>query len=174
MKKLSKSAKETLDIIDQTVQKTYSIISSLDDQSIPLGKEDLFLILGATLHTLRDYMPLQQAINLGNQLPMLLRGIYYEGWEGIIEEIPIKNENSFFELFDKKLDNNLKTLNLNPIVKTVFKSILAQTSIGEDKNILDHLPPSLFEVYGHDNQASKGTKGIGHAKEGYSGIMTFE
>jgi uncharacterized protein (DUF2267 family) len=36
--------------------------------------------LRAVLHTLRDRLPVNEAAHLGAQLPMLIRGIYYEGW----------------------------------------------------------------------------------------------
>lgn len=36
--------------------------------------------LVATLHALRDCLGRDQAVYLGAQLPLLLRGFYYEGW----------------------------------------------------------------------------------------------
>ncbi len=36
--------------------------------------------LRAVLHALRDRLTAQQATHLGAQLPLLVRGIYYEGW----------------------------------------------------------------------------------------------
>lgn len=36
--------------------------------------------LRAVLHALRDRLPPDVAVHLGAQLPMLVRGIYYEGW----------------------------------------------------------------------------------------------
>jgi uncharacterized protein (DUF2267 family) len=34
------------------------------------------------LQTLRDLLPLEEVVDFGAQLPMLLRGVYYEGWTG--------------------------------------------------------------------------------------------
>ena len=36
--------------------------------------------LRAVLHVLRDRLTVEEAVALGAQLPMLLRGAYYEGW----------------------------------------------------------------------------------------------
>jgi Uncharacterized conserved protein (DUF2267) len=33
------------------------------------------------LHALRDRLPQQNAVELGAQLPMVIRGMYYEGWD---------------------------------------------------------------------------------------------
>jgi uncharacterized protein (DUF2267 family) len=34
----------------------------------------------AVLHALRDRLPVAEAANFGAQLPLLLRGVYYDGW----------------------------------------------------------------------------------------------
>lgn len=39
-----------------------------------------YRLLRATLHALRDWLSVDEAADLGAQLPTLLRGIYYEGW----------------------------------------------------------------------------------------------
>lgn len=39
-----------------------------------------FRVLRAFLHTLRDRLPVEEAVHLAAQLPALLRGLYYEGW----------------------------------------------------------------------------------------------
>jgi uncharacterized protein (DUF2267 family) len=40
-----------------------------------------YLALRGSLHQVRDRLPLEEAAHLGAQLPMLVRGIYYEGWD---------------------------------------------------------------------------------------------
>jgi len=37
-------------------------------------------VLRVVLHTLRDRLTPDEAVNLGAQLPMLVRGFYFEGW----------------------------------------------------------------------------------------------
>lgn len=36
--------------------------------------------LRGTLHALRDSLDLERAVQLGDRLPTLIRGLYYEGW----------------------------------------------------------------------------------------------
>ncbi len=45
-------------------------------------------LLGATLHALRDRLQPQSAAHLGAQLPMLIRGLYYEHWP--VAAAPVK------------------------------------------------------------------------------------
>ena len=55
----------------------------LDDLTRRLGWHDhekVYLALVATLHALRDSLPIHEAVFLGDCLPITLRGLYYEGW----------------------------------------------------------------------------------------------
>lgn len=55
----------------------------IDDLTRRLGwhdREKVYLGLVATLHALRDSLPIHEAVFLGDYLPMTLRGLYYEGW----------------------------------------------------------------------------------------------
>ena len=51
--------------------------------------EHAFILLRATLKGLRDHLKQDEVISLGNILPAILRGFYYEGWR----PDEIKNEN---------------------------------------------------------------------------------
>jgi uncharacterized protein (DUF2267 family) len=69
-----------LDVFDTTLQETNRWLKSVmtglstDDRRMAFGA------LRATLHALRDRIGPENAVHLGAQLPMLLRGAYYEGW----------------------------------------------------------------------------------------------
>jgi uncharacterized protein (DUF2267 family) len=69
-----------LDTFDKTLQETNlwlkSVMRHLDTKDRHLA----YAALGATLHALRDRIGPENAVHLGAQLPMLLRGLYYEGW----------------------------------------------------------------------------------------------
>ncbi|MFN3655899.1 MAG: DUF2267 domain-containing protein [Pseudolabrys sp.] len=55
----------------------------IDDVFQRLGwrdRERAYVALMATLHALRDQVSEKEAVYLGAQLPVLLRGFYYEGW----------------------------------------------------------------------------------------------
>lgn len=43
-------------------------------------REKVYCGLMAALHALRDGLPVDEVVYLGEHLPTLLRGLYYEGW----------------------------------------------------------------------------------------------
>ena len=70
-----------LEVFDSTLQQTNLWLKAIMDQ---LGWDDrqrAYLGLRGTLHALRDYLTVDEAADLAAQLPMLVRGIYYEGWD---------------------------------------------------------------------------------------------
>jgi uncharacterized protein (DUF2267 family) len=40
-----------------------------------------YLLLRTVLHAVRDVLPIAEATDLAAQLPLLLKGIYYDGWD---------------------------------------------------------------------------------------------
>jgi uncharacterized protein (DUF2267 family) len=63
----------------------------LADVSAALGTSDRHYaqrVLRTWLHMLRDRLTVEAAVKFGQQLPELLRGIYYDGWEP--SRVPVK------------------------------------------------------------------------------------
>jgi uncharacterized protein (DUF2267 family) len=68
-------------IIERSAEKAHLWINDLAGE---LGTDDhqaAYRVLRAYLHALRDRLPVDEAAQLGAQLPELVRGIYYEGWD---------------------------------------------------------------------------------------------
>jgi uncharacterized protein (DUF2267 family) len=71
---------ERVDIIDRSVEKTHIWLNEL---AVELGTEDhryAYRVLRAVLHAVRDRLTVDETAQLAAQLPELIRGIYYEGW----------------------------------------------------------------------------------------------
>jgi uncharacterized protein (DUF2267 family) len=69
-----------LPVFDETVHITNTWLHEITSR---LGWDDRqkgYRVLRASLHALRDRMPITEAAHLSAQLPMLLRGIFFEGW----------------------------------------------------------------------------------------------
>jgi uncharacterized protein (DUF2267 family) len=69
-----------LPAIDHTVQLTNEWLRELMRMLDWEDKHRAYRLLRVTLQSLRDWLSVDEASNLGAQLPTLVRGIYYEGW----------------------------------------------------------------------------------------------
>jgi len=72
---------QTIDTFERTVHVTNGWLAEVAHE---LGEDDdrqaAYRALRAVLHALRDRLPTTESAQLAAELPMLLRGVYYEGW----------------------------------------------------------------------------------------------
>ncbi len=69
-----------LDTFDTTVQESNLWLKDLMERLGTYNRHHAYSTLRAVLHVLRDRIGPDNAAHLGAQLPMLIRGLYYEGW----------------------------------------------------------------------------------------------
>ena len=68
-----------LDILDRSVEKANIWINQIAFE-LECDRHEAYRALRAFLHTLRDRLPVEQNARLAAQLPLLIRGIFYDGW----------------------------------------------------------------------------------------------
>ena len=69
-----------LKIIDESVQAANVWINDVNDRTGWDHKQRAYRLLRVVLHVIRDHLSVDEAAQLGAQLPIMIRGIYYEGW----------------------------------------------------------------------------------------------
>jgi len=69
-----------LEVFDTTVQKTNLWLKDIMQALGWADRHKAYVALRTILHALRDRLTLEEAVQFGAQLPMLIRGLYYEGW----------------------------------------------------------------------------------------------
>lgn len=83
-----------LDIFDKTLQSTHIWLDDLKEVHRQ-DKQSAWHLLTATLRTLRDQLPPDLVAHFGAQLPMLLRGAYYEQYDPANHPNPRRDRASF-------------------------------------------------------------------------------
>jgi uncharacterized protein (DUF2267 family) len=76
-------------ILDRTMQKTNIWLRDALYELDWTNKQRAYLALRAVLYALRDRMSVAEIAQLGAELPIFLRGVYYEGWKPA--HTPVKN-----------------------------------------------------------------------------------
>ena len=126
-----------------TVEKTNQVLKAIEEAyNWPKERrEQSYGALRAVLHALRDRLTVGEAKDLGAQLPMLIRGIYYEGWN--LAKMPIKMDR---EEFLRRVRNEFPWEiegSINDLVKTVIKALRPYISEGEYEDIKYNMPKDL-------------------------------
>jgi len=69
-----------LKAFDSTLQLTNTWLHELMEELGWSHRERAYHALRVVLHALRDRLPVDEVAALGAQVPLLVRGVYYEGW----------------------------------------------------------------------------------------------
>jgi uncharacterized protein (DUF2267 family) len=69
-----------LDVFDKTLQTTNSWLEEISEALGP-DRKLAWKVLSVVLHKLRDRMPVDLSTHLGAELPLLVRGAYYDQFE---------------------------------------------------------------------------------------------
>jgi uncharacterized protein (DUF2267 family) len=131
-----------LDIFDTTIQKTNLWLKDLMQE---LGWDDrhkAYQGLRVTLQTLRDRLTIEEAAQLGAQLPLLLRGAYYEGWNPTDTPHKERHITAFLAPIRAHFHNDPR-VNAEEVVRAVFKLLANYISTGEIADVREALPREL-------------------------------
>jgi uncharacterized protein (DUF2267 family) len=129
------------DAIDTTVQKTYRWLRELAVELGVVGRDDAYDVLRGFLHTLRDRLTIDEAADLAAQLPMLIRGLYYEGWDP--SRVPIKMKAvEFLESFAARSGYALDVTS-EVAVKAANRVLWRHISGGEALDVWNSLPEDV-------------------------------
>ena len=130
-----------LAVLDHTVQETNVWLKAVGEQ-LQLDRHDAYIALRAVLHALRDRLPPEVAVHLGAQLPMLIRGLYYEGWHMAGKPTKDRHVEEFAERIMQELPPQFP---LDPltVARGVFETLWERLDPGEFEKLMHHLPTSL-------------------------------
>ena len=92
-----------LDTFDKTVQESNLWLKDVMERLNTYDRHHAYSTMRAVLHALRDRIGPQNAAHLGAQLPMLLRGLFYEGWDPTGKPTKERHESSFLAHIAREL-----------------------------------------------------------------------
>lgn len=131
--------------LDTTIQKTNIWLKDVMDEIDSDNRHRAYLALRSVLHSLRDRLPIKEATDLGAQLPMLVRGFYYDAWNTSGE--PVKFDKEEFLSNIRQQFTNEPGMDTEKIAQAVFKVIDKHIASGEIEDIKDTLPHDLKEFW---------------------------
>jgi uncharacterized protein (DUF2267 family) len=100
-----------------------------------------YTALRATLHGLRDLLATDQAVRLGAELPVLVRGLYYEGWNPASAARP--RPDNFLEAIRHELREHLELRDAERVARIVFAVIATRLAPGGIDTIIQSLPREI-------------------------------
>src|SRR5437588_26364 len=108
-----------LDVFDRTLRITNIWLDEIMETLGP-DRRVAWHALGAVLRALRDRLPIGLAVHLGAQLPLLVRGLYYDQWAPSEQALKQRSREEFLAHASEGL-KNIRPVNVQDAVKAVFQ-----------------------------------------------------
>jgi uncharacterized protein (DUF2267 family) len=140
-----------VDIIDRSVEKAHVWLNDVAEE---LGTEDgrhAYRVLRAFLHALRDHLSVDETAQLAAQLPIFVRGVFYEGWDPSRTPDHARDVDNFLTKIAGEA--GLAGETEASFAATAASRVLRRhVSAGEGDSLLNALPQHLRELLGAEHR----------------------
>lgn len=139
------------EVFETTLQKTNIWLKEISDLLHWDDHQRAYHGLRAVLHAVRDRLPVPETAHFGAQLPMLVRGIFYDNWKPGATHPKVKTAQEFYDVVRQNFaaDRNVNPMRLTEAVMTVLATNL---SPGELEKLRGILPPHLRKIWPEHRQ----------------------
>lgn len=134
-----------LDVFDRTLQATHRWLDDIE-QTVGPDRQRAWHVLGAVLRALRDRLTLGLAVHLGAQLPLLIRGLYYEGWQPSEQPMKLRSDEEFLEHVSVHL-TGIRPVAADDAVRSVFGAIDHFVDPNQAQNVREALPEQIRRLW---------------------------
>lgn len=138
---------ESVHVFDKPLQSANLWLKELAED---MGWDDdhkAYLVLRGALHALRDRLPVNEAVQLGAQLPLIISGVYYDGWRPVQKPEKYKHKEDFVEKMKGPFPVNTD-VDFEKAAQGVFRLLARKITEGELDDVVGELPKELKEWWG--------------------------
>jgi uncharacterized protein (DUF2267 family) len=131
--------------LDSSIDLVNVWLKDILDQLKWQSKNSAYQALRGTLHALRDRLPMEEAVQLAAQLPLLIKGVYYDGWTPRDKPEKFKKEE-----FARRVHSQFEfDPDLNPaeIIRAVLRVMYRHMGEGELGDVRSNMPAEIQEWF---------------------------
>ncbi|HVB81575.1 MAG TPA: DUF2267 domain-containing protein [Candidatus Binataceae bacterium] len=127
-------------VLDTSLQKTHEWLHAIGRELGFDNERASYAALRATLHAVRDRLPVELVAHLGAELPILVRGIYYDGWHPSAARLKAAHAEDFCESMRRELTGHDELQPIETVARTVLHVLDQRLDPGQVDHILAALP----------------------------------
>ena len=136
---------------DSTIQTTNIWLNDVMERMGWDDRHRAYHALRAVLHALRDRLSVEGAAALGAQLPMLVRGFYYEGWHPHGKPIKERHKEEFLAHIAAALQND-PYVGPEEVARAVFQIVAKHVTAGEIEGMKHLLPNEIRSLWSEESR----------------------
>lgn len=137
---------QDLRMIDHSVQLTHEWINEMAGRLGWVSKRSALRLLRVTLHAVRDHLQVAEVAHLSAQLPLMIRGIFFDGWTPGSKAIKERHAYEFVGTISGHFDNDAEFRGREDIT-CVFDLLNARISAGEVEDVRANLPSEIRALW---------------------------
>ncbi len=135
----------TFDLFNKALQKAGAWIREIAEEMDTEDEQLAYHALRSVLHALRDRLIVDEAVQLAAQLPVLVRGIYFEDWDPSKTPVKVRHREEFLDLV-RRHAGKYDRLDPEKAVPAVFAVLKRHVSKGEMRDVTEALPGDIREL----------------------------
>ena len=136
-------AERGLEVLGKTVHQTYIWIGEIAE-AFHGSRHEGFQVLRAFLHALRDHLAVDESAQLAAQLPLLIRGLYYEGWDSGHSLQHSRDGRDFLSVIVREA--GLREADAGDAVAAVWQTLVRHVSGGEVADVAQSVPKHIRQL----------------------------
>jgi uncharacterized protein (DUF2267 family) len=141
-----------LTAFDSTLHTTNVWLNEVADRLNGTHRQHSYRALRSVLHALRDRLSVDQAAALGAQLPLLVRGMYYEGWHPGGKPVKERKKEEFLAHVVGEFSQEL-LVKPEEVARAVFQVLIRHLSPGVVEHVKSALPGPVRALWSEETHS---------------------
>jgi uncharacterized protein (DUF2267 family) len=134
-----------VDVFDKSIQVTNTWLNEIMEDHGP-DRQRAWHILSAVLRSTRDRLPPDLAAHLSAQLPLLVRGTFYDQFEPSHLPEKFRTREEFLDRVQESMGGT-RPVNSEEAVQSVFKVLSHHIDPGQVRKVRDALPEDVRALW---------------------------
>ena len=138
----------TVSSLNHTLQETQNWLDDLVQRGPFENEQQAYSHFRAVLHAIRDWLTVEEAVHFSAQLPMLVRGFYFEGWRPSMAPNDEKSLEEFMNHVAHSLrDTGEGGTDLRESIRSIMSLLTDHLSEGQVRHVRGQLSEPVRELW---------------------------
>jgi uncharacterized protein (DUF2267 family) len=135
--------------LNEAIQKTNEWLAAVEDLAgiKDTNRNRAYGMTRAVLHALRDRLPVEEANDLAAQLPLVLKGVYFDGYKPAGKPIKFKTKEEFLERVMGQFPEAMSMEEAENATDAVLTVLEATVTEGEIADVRNNMPQKLKDLF---------------------------
>jgi len=136
------------EVLDASIQRTGTWLKELMQELDWTDRRKTFVAFRCVLQAWRDHLSVKDAAYLGEQLPMLIRGLYFEHWDPSGKPLPLRSRGEFFSYLSIYLVRDRENLaDGEKVAAAIFRFLDRKAADGEIADLHPLVPAVVTDLW---------------------------